>query len=161
MNAWQAMAAQLSAWDINLWRDIPVLIGAGFVLTAALGVVRFPDLYTRLHASSKLVTLGSAGIYIGVALHFNEISAFTRILAVLLFQFLTTPLSGYLIAQASYLRGLPAVLHEPEFGKADAWDVFGAAQEISQVRFLQSVRGAPQGGADPARQEPPPPRTSM
>lgn len=137
--------ATLAAWDIHLLRDIPILIGSIFVLTAAVGVVRFPDLYTRLHASSKLVTLGSAGIYLGVAADFNDVSAFTRIIAVLLFQFLTTPLSAYLIAQASYLRGLPAVLHQPEFGKADAWDLFGAAQEITQIRHLQAAQAEEEG----------------
>lgn len=125
----------LQAHDINLLRDVPILIGALFVFTAAIGVVRFPDLYTRLHASSKLVTLGSAGIYLGVAAEFNEVSALTRVLAVLVFQFLTTPLSGYLIAQASYLRGLPAKLHTPETGKADSWDIFGAAQEITRWKL--------------------------
>ena len=34
--------------DFNPWRDIPILIGAFFVLTAAIGVVRFPDLYSVL-----------------------------------------------------------------------------------------------------------------
>ncbi|GHG09601.1 cation:proton antiporter [Deinococcus piscis] len=133
-------SALMTAWDINLLRDIPILFGSVFVLTAAVGVLRFPDLYTRLHASSKLVTLGSAGIYLGVAADFSDVAAFTRVLAVLLFQFLTTPLSAYLIAQASYLRGLPAVLHTPDEGKADAWDIFGAAQDISQIRRLQAVQ---------------------
>ncbi|MFC6803869.1 monovalent cation/H(+) antiporter subunit G [Deinococcus caeni] len=93
--------------DFSPLRDIPILIGSFFVLTAAVGVLRFPDLYTRLHASSKLVTLGSAGIFLGAALELTEAAAFTRLAAILLFQFLTTPLSAYLIAQAAYLRALP------------------------------------------------------
>ncbi|ADY25456.1 monovalent cation/proton antiporter, MnhG/PhaG subunit [Deinococcus proteolyticus MRP] len=130
----------LQDWDINLWRDIPVLIGSIFVLAAAVGVLRFPDLYTRLHASSKLVTLGSAGIYLGVAADFMDPTAFTRLLAVLLFQFLTTPLSAYLIAQASYLRGLPAYLSQPDKGQADEWNVFGAAQDFSRRTAAQPVQ---------------------
>ncbi|RJF69104.1 Na+/H+ antiporter subunit G [Deinococcus cavernae] len=125
--------------DFNALRDIPILIGAFFVLTSAIGIVRFPDLYSRLHASSKLVTLGSAGIFLGAALSFQDSAAFTRLLAVLIFQFLTTPLTAYLIAQAAYLRGLPP--HLP--GGIDEWGALGRAEEIAQadreaVRAMQT-----------------------
>ncbi|GGO28037.1 monovalent cation/H(+) antiporter subunit G [Deinococcus humi] len=108
--------------DFNAARDIPILLGAFFVLTAAIGLVRFPDLYSRLHASSKLITLGSAGIFIGVGLEFAQTEALSRLAAVLLFQFLTTPLSAYLIAQAAYLRGLEPLLEGP-----DEWNALGKA----------------------------------
>lgn len=119
--------------DIHPLRDIPILIGAFFVLTAAVGVVRFPDLYTRLHASSKLVTLGSAGIFLGVALELNDDAAFTRLAAVLLFQFLTTPLTAYLIAQAAYLRGLPPLLGDGGRRGIDEWGVLGQAEQVAQA----------------------------
>lgn len=109
-------------------RDIPILLGAFFVLAAAIGVIRFPDLYSRLHASSKLVTLGSAGIFLGAAVSLNEIEAFARLMAVLAFQFLTTPLAAYMIAQASYLRGLPAVLDGP-----DEWNELGSADRLLEA----------------------------
>ncbi|WP_261663200.1 monovalent cation/H(+) antiporter subunit G [Deinococcus sp. Marseille-Q6407] len=131
----------LQAWDINLWRDIPVLFGSIFVFAAAVGVIRFPDLYSRLHASSKLVTLGSAGIYLGVAADLVDPTAFTRLLAVLLFQFLTSPLSAYLIAQASYLRGLRAHLSQPEHGQPDEWDIFSAAQDFSRRAGAEAAQG--------------------
>ena len=115
--------------DFNALRDIPILIGAFFVLTSAIGIVRFPDLYSRLHSSSKLVTLGSAGIFLGAALSFQDSAAFTRLLAVLLFQFLTTPLAAYLIAQAAYLRGLPPYLPS----KIDEWGALGRAEEMAQA----------------------------
>ena len=124
--------------DFNPLRDIPILIGAFFVLTSAIGIVRFPDLYSRLHASSKLVTLGPAGIFLGAALSFQDSAAFTRLLAVLLFQFLTTPLTAYLIAQAAYLRGLPP--HLPT--GIDEWGALGRAEEIAQAdrEAMQSMQ---------------------
>lgn len=115
--------------DFVAIRDIPILLGAFFVLTSAIGIFRFPDLYSRLHASSKLVTLGSAGIFLGAALSFQDSAAFTRLLAVLLFQFLTTPLTAYLIAQAAYLRGLAPVLP----GGVDEWGALGRADDIEQA----------------------------
>ncbi|MDV6373282.1 monovalent cation/H(+) antiporter subunit G [Deinococcus arenicola] len=113
--------------DFNAARDIPILLGAFFVLTAAIGLIRFPDLYSRLHASSKLITLGSAGIFIGVGLEFAQTEALSRLAAVLLFQFLTTPLSAYLIAQAAYLRGLEPLLEGP-----DEWDALGKAALLDE-----------------------------
>lgn len=129
--------------DFNALRDIPILIGAFFVLTSAIGIVRFPDLYSRLHASSKQVTLGSAGIFLGAALSFQDSAAFTRLLAVLLFQFLTTPLTAYLIAQAAYLRGLPP--HLPT--GIDEWGALGKAEEIAQAdrEAMQSMQAEGQG----------------
>lgn len=109
-------------------RDLPILIGAFFVLTAAIGVLRFPDLYSRLHASSKLVTLGSAGIFIGAMVHFEDVHVTTRVVAILAFQFLTTPLSAYVIANAAYLRGLPPRLAP---GDSDEWQALGAAEEAA------------------------------
>lgn len=133
-----------STWaDFQPARDVPILIGAFFVLSAAIGVVRFPDLYSRLHASSKLVTLGSAGIFLGAAATFQDSAAFTRLLAVLLFQFLTTPLTAYLIAQAAYLRGLPP--HLPT--GIDEWGALGKAEEIAQAdrEAMQSMQAEGQG----------------
>ncbi|AFZ66645.1 monovalent cation/H(+) antiporter subunit G [Deinococcus peraridilitoris] len=113
--------------DTFVWaRDLPILLGAFFVLTAAVGVLRFPDLYSRLHASSKLVTLGSAGIFIGAIVEFAEVEVAARVLAILAFQFLTTPLSAYIIANAAYLRGLPPRLERPG---ADEWNALGLAEE--------------------------------
>lgn len=100
-------------------RDLPILIGAFFVLTAAIGIVRFPDLYTRLHASSKLVTLGSAGIFVGAMFEFASVEVAVRLLAILVFSFLTSPVSGYVIANSAYLRGLTPKLASPE---ADEWN---------------------------------------
>lgn len=132
--------------DFRPARDLPILFGAFFVLTAAIGVVRFPDLYSRLHASSKLVTLGSAGIFLGVAFALSDAAAFTRLAAVLLFQFLTTPLSAYLIAQAAYLRGLPPILT----GGVDEWGALGRAEEVAQAdreaqRLLAAESGEDEG----------------
>jgi multicomponent Na+:H+ antiporter subunit G len=104
--------------DIVWIRDIPILIGSFFVLTAAIGVLRFPDLYTRLHASSKLVTLGSVGMLVGAYFAFAEVDVLARISAIIFFQFLTNPVSGYMIARSSYLRGLPPVL---ESSGRDQW----------------------------------------
>ena len=64
----------------NLWAELLILFGCFFILISAIGMVRFPDLYTRLHASTKLVTLGGLGIFGGGALAFLPVAATERVL---------------------------------------------------------------------------------
>ena len=126
------------------WRDLPILLGALFVLAAAVGVLRFPDLYTRLHASSKLVTLGSAGIFFGAMLTFSSVEVTAVLVAILAFQFLTTPLSAYMIAQAAYRRGL-----RPQLG-SDERDEWG---EAGSVEGREAQRTPPGRASDRAQDE--------
>ena len=108
-------------------RDLPILFGSFFVLTAAVGVLRFPDLYTRLHASTKLVTLGSAGIFLGAYFEFEQVDVAARVIAIIAFQFVTSPVSAYMISRASYLKGLEPRLAGP--GR-DEWGALGAGSGL-------------------------------
>jgi multicomponent Na+:H+ antiporter subunit G len=49
-------------------------VGAFLMLVAALGVVRMPDLFMRMHASTKATSLGVACLMLGLALHFNDLA---------------------------------------------------------------------------------------
>jgi multicomponent Na+:H+ antiporter subunit G len=82
-----------------------MIVGAGFTLIAALGVLRFPDVYTRMHAASKAGTLGSGLVIIGLAVYAAEFSVIMRALAAIVFFLLTAPLAGHLLARAAYLSG--------------------------------------------------------
>ena len=57
---------------------ILIIIGSVFMFIAALGVVRMPDLYLRMSASTKSATLGVATVLLSTAIYFNEISIVTR-----------------------------------------------------------------------------------
>ncbi len=103
--------------------DLFLLLGSFFILVAAVGVLRFPDFYTRLHASTKVVTLGGVGIFIGAALSFGTPLAVSRLVLITAFFFLTAPLSAYLIARSGYLRGLPFYR---DAGSVDEWGACGA-----------------------------------
>ncbi len=110
----------------NWLTDLLMLIGSFFILAAGIGVLRFPDFYTRLHASTKLVTLGGLGIFIAAAVAFIPNAATERLLLIAAFFFLTGPLSGYMIARSGYLRGLPLYKEE---GSADEWEAQGEGLE--------------------------------
>lgn len=84
-----------------------MLIGGFFMLVAAIGVLRFADLFQRLHASSKAATLGVACILLAAALHSGALGVGARALMALLFFVLTAPVGAHLIARAAYHRGEP------------------------------------------------------
>lgn len=78
-----------------------LLIGAFFTLVGSIGLVRFPDFYTRLHAPTKATTLGLGAILLASLLHFGaEGSSFHEPLIVV-FLFMTAPVSAYLLARAA------------------------------------------------------------
>jgi multicomponent Na+:H+ antiporter subunit G len=83
-----------------------ILVGSAFVLTAALGMIRLPDLYTRMHAASKAGTLGSCVMLVALAVFTDDLSVTTRALGGVAFFLLTAPLSAHLLAKAAHASGL-------------------------------------------------------
>ncbi|MCT4654864.1 MAG: monovalent cation/H(+) antiporter subunit G [Cohaesibacter sp.] len=82
-----------------------LIVGALFALLAGVGMVRFPDLYTRMHAASKAGTLGSGLMLLALAIYSAEFSVVSRALAGIVFFLLTTPVAAHLLARAAYMRG--------------------------------------------------------
>jgi multicomponent Na+:H+ antiporter subunit G len=79
--------------------------GALFSLTAAIGINRFPDLYTRMHAASKAGTVGSGLLLLAVGIASLELAVFARALAGFFFVVLTAPVSAHLLAKAAHQVG--------------------------------------------------------
>ncbi|HLV40883.1 MAG TPA: monovalent cation/H(+) antiporter subunit G [Brumimicrobium sp.] len=86
---------------------IIISIGTLFILLAAVGLIRMPDLYLRISVTTKAATLGVGLILFGMALHFMETSITTRAVAIIVFLFLTAPISAHVIGRASYFVGVP------------------------------------------------------
>jgi multicomponent Na+:H+ antiporter subunit G len=82
-----------------------VVIGAGFSLIAAIGVLRLPDLYTRLHAASKAGAIGAGLIFLGVAVASLDGAVVLRALLGIVFLLLSTPVSAHLLARAAFRSG--------------------------------------------------------
>lgn len=83
------------------------LSGAFFALIAGLGVVRLPDVLIRMHASTKAGPLGSGLILAAVAVHFQELSITTKVVAAVLFLLLTAPIAAHMIGRAALRTGVP------------------------------------------------------
>lgn len=82
-----------------------LILGAMFTLIASIGVIRLPDLYTRMHAASKAGAVGGGLILLAVALVGLDAAVALRALIGIGFILLTTPLAAHLLARASYASG--------------------------------------------------------
>ena len=81
-----------------------LLGGALLCLTAGLGLVRFPDVLTRMHAGTKPQVLGVLLIMVGAAIRLHGWSATWMLLLVAAFQLLTAPVSAHMISRVAYRR---------------------------------------------------------
>ncbi len=84
-----------------------LLLGAGFVLTASLGLLRLPDFYLRMSATTKAATLGLGLIMLATAVYYWDIAVTSRAIATILFLFLTAPVAAHRLARAAYFDGEP------------------------------------------------------
>jgi multicomponent Na+:H+ antiporter subunit G len=85
----------------NIIIAIFLLLGGFFALIAAIGVLRLPDVLMRMHASTKAGILGSSLILIGCAIYLHETEITARVVAIILFLMLTSPIGAHMIGRAS------------------------------------------------------------
>jgi len=90
---------------LDLIAAICLLLGAFLSLAAGIGLLRFPDALSRLHAATKPQVLGLLFIVTAVALGARSWSTLLALLPVLLFQVLTAPISAHMVGRAGYRTG--------------------------------------------------------
>jgi len=91
-----------------------LLLGSALALVAALGLLRLPDLYTRMHAASKAGAAGSGLLLLAVAMQSGEAIVWIKCLTAIVFFLLTAPVAAHLLAKAAAREGQP--LPPPEGG---------------------------------------------
>lgn len=82
------------------------LIGGILCLIGTIGVLRFPDFYTRLHAASITDTSGAAMVLVGMALMAPNWIVLVKLFCIFIFLFLTGPTSTHAVANAAHVAGL-------------------------------------------------------
>lgn len=94
-----------------MWADIAdaasavlLLVGASLALVAAIGVLRFPDLLTRMHAATKPQVLGMILIIVGLGLRLRSPFDVGMLALIALFQLLTAPVSAHMIGRTAFRR---------------------------------------------------------
>ena len=91
----------------NIIIGLLLVIGAALIVISSLGLVRLPDLYLRMSASTKTATLGVGSILVAAAIFFNELGIASRALATVFFVLLTAPVAAHMMARAAYFNGVP------------------------------------------------------
>ena len=84
--------------------SVCLLIGGLFALVAGVGVYRFSDFYSRIHAATKASTFGLGFSALAVALALGTVSAWLKMLATVLFIFATLPIAAHLLSRSVLSR---------------------------------------------------------
>lgn len=84
---------------------ILMVVGSGFVLLAALGLWRFEDLFSRIHAATKAVTLGLLLVVAAAVLRVETGADVLKLALAALLQLVSAPVSGHMLGRAAYRAG--------------------------------------------------------
>lgn len=83
-----------------------IFLGLVFIFFGTLGIIRFPDIYTRLQTSSKCDAAGTVALLVGLMVREGFDSLSLRILIILVFLLLTNPVASHAIARSAAIRGI-------------------------------------------------------
>ncbi|MGE0697555.1 MAG: monovalent cation/H(+) antiporter subunit G [Hyphomicrobiaceae bacterium] len=106
--------------DIASW--VCILAGGGFTIIGAAGLVRMPDLFTRMHAASITDTLGAGLLILGMMLQAGLTLITMKLLFILALLFFTGPVITHALAQAALHFGIEPQLAEDRRDRLDASD---------------------------------------
>lgn len=79
-----------------------LVIGILFMLIAAIGLLRMPDVFLRMSAATKAATLGILCVLGAAAIHFADATITLRVVAIALFLYITAPIAAHMIGRAAY-----------------------------------------------------------
>lgn len=98
---------------IDLFSVVCLVIGCAFFLAGTIGLLRFPDVYTRLHALTKADNLGLGFILLGMLPHTSDLASAVKLVLVWLLVLVASSCVGFLIARRAHRKGI-AHWHPPE-----------------------------------------------
>jgi len=80
-------------------------VGVVFMLISSLGILRLPDVFTRMHANGKTSTLGVSCLLLATGLFFHDSALLWRMVALIILYFITGPIATTTMARAAYRTG--------------------------------------------------------
>ena len=92
---------------MTLVSSILLIAGALFVLIAAIGVVRMPDIYCRMHAATKAGAFGASLILLALCVAMPSPRVCVQSILIIAFFYLTAPVAAHLIGRVGMIRKLP------------------------------------------------------
>ena len=82
-----------------------LMVGALLALVAAIGILRFPDVLTRMHSATKPQVLGLLAILLGLGLRLHDLRSVGLLALVAMFQLVTSPIASHMVGRASFRAG--------------------------------------------------------
>lgn len=119
---------------IEILSGVFLLSGTLFILLSAFGILKMPDLYTRMSATTKASTLGIGLVLIGTVIYWQDFGIASRAFAIILFLFLTAPVAAHIIGRVAY------------FGKVPLWE----KTRINELKEQSEKRESTQHTKSPA-----------
>ncbi|WP_415382707.1 monovalent cation/H(+) antiporter subunit G [Halosimplex sp. TS25] len=86
-----------------------VAVGSFFLLVGTVGLLRFPNVYNRMHATSKAATLGTSSILLATAVYYGPAGDALTALVGIVFLFFTAPTGAHVISRAARKMGVPFI----------------------------------------------------
>ncbi|MCC5920440.1 MAG: monovalent cation/H(+) antiporter subunit G [Cyclobacteriaceae bacterium] len=114
---------------IEIISSILILIGAGFMGIASIGMLRLPDFYIRMSAITKAATLGTGLIILGIVIYFNDLVIAGKGFVIFTFTILTSPVAAHIISRAATRKGVPF------WGKTDVKEFEGYLKKYRRVEL--------------------------
>lgn len=134
--------------------SIVLLIGGFFMLIGGIGVVRMPDVFMRMSATTKASSMGVGFLLAGAALLFNDFAITVRAVLTVVFVVMTAPVAAQMIGRAAYFDGVPLWEHthvdeirgqyDPnthDLGHERCWDRLKPGQSRSHTESRQVPSG--------------------
>jgi multicomponent Na+:H+ antiporter subunit G len=109
----RALILHLLSWGF-------ILSGSFFILAGAIGLVRMPDVYTRMHAASVIETLGAGLLFGGLMIQAGPSLVTLKLLFLLALFFFAGPVASHALARAALHEGVEPVLHDDRRGRLES-----------------------------------------
>ena len=104
--------------DMNSFIEIAswalIIAGVFFTITGTIGLIRLPDVFTRMHGAGMVDTMGIGLILIGLLLHAPTVIVAIKLVLILAFIFFTSPTTCYALARATIHAGVKPLLNTDE-----------------------------------------------
>lgn len=95
---------------VDILSGLSLLVGSLFCLVGAIGLLRMPDFYTRIHAASVTETAGAGFILLGLLLQAGFTLVAAKLLMIGLLMLFANPTASHALARAALLRGIKPLL---------------------------------------------------
>lgn len=95
------------SWEAvtDLVASVAILTGAALALVAAIGIIRFPEVLSRMHSGTKPQVLGLILMMIGLAAQLRDFDAAGLLLLIIMFQLFTSPVASHMLSRATFRSG--------------------------------------------------------